>query len=107
MQQRHSAMSDETARTIDQEIRGIIDRNYDRAEQILREHESKLHMMAEALMQYETIDAHQIDDIMDGRKPGPPKGWGDPGPGTAATDTGSGRDDEAGEEPAGDPARQH
>ena len=107
MQQRHSAMSDETARTIDQEIRGIIDRNYDRAEQILREHESKLHMMAEALMQYETIDAHQIDDIMEGRKPGPPKGWGDPGPGTAATDTGSGRDDEAGEEPAGDPARQH
>ena len=37
----------------------------------------KLHVMAEALMEYETIDASQIDQIMAGRKPGPPDGWGD------------------------------
>ncbi|MDQ2069124.1 ATP-dependent zinc metalloprotease FtsH [Natronospira bacteriovora] len=107
MQQRHSNMSDETARAIDAEIRAIIDRNYDRAESLLREHEDKLHMMAEALMQYETIDSDQIDAIMDGRKPGPPKGWGDPGQGTASSgEVGDDRGRE-GDDPVGDPARQH
>lgn len=57
-------MSDETARTIDEEIRGIIERNYKRARQILMDNLDILHTMKDALMKYETIDAPQIDDLM-------------------------------------------
>lgn len=70
---RHKNLSDETAHSIDEEIRSIIDRNYLRAEQILKENMEKLHLMAEALMKYETIDSSQIDDIMEGRHPQPPQ----------------------------------
>jgi cell division protease FtsH len=73
----HKAISDETAHTIDGEIRTIIDRNYARAEKILKENIDKLHKMAEALMKYETIDADQIDDIMEGKEPRPPSDWDD------------------------------
>jgi cell division protease FtsH len=61
---------------IDNEIRAIIDGCYRRAKDILVENREKLEMMAEALMQYETLDREQIDAIMEGRKPEPPKGWG-------------------------------
>ncbi len=73
----HKSVSEETAHLIDEEIRSVIDRNYDRAERILREHMEQLKVMAEALMTYETIDRHQIDDIMEGRTPGAPDGWDD------------------------------
>jgi cell division protease FtsH len=73
----HKAISDDTARAIDEEIRVIIDRNYQRAEKILNENEDKLHKMAKALMKYETIDSDQIDDIMNGKDPRPPSGWDD------------------------------
>lgn len=73
----HKAISDETAHTIDGEIKAVIDRNYERAEKILNENIDKLHKMAEALMKYETIDAAQIDDIMDGKDVRPPSGWDD------------------------------
>ena len=69
---RHKNLSDETAHTIDEEIRSVIDRNYLRAEQLLKENMEKLHLMAEALMKYETIDSSQIADIMEGRSPKPP-----------------------------------
>jgi len=71
----HKAISDETAHVIDQEIRHIIDRNYQRAEHILHEDIDKLHRMADALMKYETIESEQIDDIMAGREPRPPRDW--------------------------------
>jgi cell division protease FtsH len=74
---RQKTVSDETAHAIDSEIRIIIDRNYKRAVGLLKENEDKLHLMADALMKYETIDADQIDEIMDGKEPGPPKDWGD------------------------------
>jgi len=74
---KHKEISDETARIIDSEIREVIDRNYRRAETILREHQDKLHLMADALIKYETLDTHQIDDIMEGRTPRPPSGWDD------------------------------
>ena len=73
----HKAISDETAHTIDEEIRSIIDRNYERSEKILKENIEKLHLMAEALLKYETIDADQIDDIMEGKMPRPPSDWDD------------------------------
>ncbi|MBM7423485.1 ATP-dependent zinc metalloprotease FtsH [Spongiibacter marinus] len=70
-------VSGETARQIDEEVRRIIDECYAKAQSILEENRSKLDMMAEALMMYETIDAKQIDDIMAGRKPRSPAGWDD------------------------------
>jgi len=73
----HKNVSDETAHLIDSEIRNVIDRNYSRAEQILKDNMDKLHVMAEALMKYETIDSHQIDEIMEGKIPGPPADWDD------------------------------
>ncbi|MCK9780262.1 ATP-dependent zinc metalloprotease FtsH [Proteus vulgaris] len=68
-------MSDETARTIDEEIKAIIDRNYVRARQILMDNLDILHSMKDALMTYETIDAPQIDDLMNRRDVRPPAGW--------------------------------
>ncbi|MED5388802.1 MAG: ATP-dependent zinc metalloprotease FtsH, partial [Pseudomonadota bacterium] len=75
------AMSEQTAEEIDREVRAIIDSCYGRAKQILEDNRDKLDLMADALMQYETIDADQIDDIMAGHKPRPPKDWRDQGPG--------------------------
>ena len=69
------AMSDETALAIDKEVRSIIDDCYEKARSILEEHRSKMDMMADALMQYETIDSEQIDAIMEGKKPNPPSDW--------------------------------
>ncbi len=70
-------ISGSTKERIDTEVRAIIDRNYDRAEDILRTHLKELHLMADALMKYETIDVGQIDAIMEGREPDPPSGWTD------------------------------
>jgi cell division protease FtsH len=71
----HKNVSNETARKIDEEVRAILDRAYARTKQLLTDNIDKLHVMAEALLQYETIDAHQIDEIMAGRVPGPPADW--------------------------------
>ena len=73
----HKNVSDDTAHTIDEEIRSFIDRNYERANTILNENMEKLHIMAEALIKYETIDTDQINDIMEGKEPQPPKDWSD------------------------------
>ncbi len=79
------AMSDETALAIDKEVRAIIDECYEKARDLLEEHRSKMDMMAEALMQYETIDSEQIDAIMEGREPNPPSDWSD-GPSDSPSD---------------------
>lgn len=73
-------VSDETAHTIDGEVRKIIDTNYDRAKTILTGNLDKLHVMAEALIKYETIDSEQIEDIMEGKVPRAPKDWEDDEP---------------------------
>jgi cell division protease FtsH len=70
-------VSDETAHAIDQEVRRVIESNYQRARGILETHLDKLHAMADALVKYETIDDGQIKDIMAGRPPSPPSGWDD------------------------------
>lgn len=88
-------MSDDTARAIDAEIKSIIDRNYERAEKILKDNMDILHAMKETLMKYETIDAKQIDDLMARREVRPPADWDDdekggdtkPTGGSAVTDT--------------------
>ncbi|CAI8238114.1 MAG: ATP-dependent zinc metalloprotease FtsH [Glaciecola sp. HTCC2999] len=70
-----SSMSDETARAIDAEIKELIDRNYARAEKMLNDNIDVLHTMKDALMKYETIDAKQIDDLMERRDVRPPSDW--------------------------------
>ncbi|EJL7014891.1 ATP-dependent zinc metalloprotease FtsH [Vibrio cholerae] len=71
-------MSDDTAKLIDDEVRQIIDRNYERARQIIMDNMDIMHAMKDALMKYETIDAGQIDDLM-ARKHviREPAGWGE------------------------------
>ncbi len=71
----HKSVSDETARRIDEVVREILDKAYQRTRAILTDNLDKLHVMADALLQYETIDALQIDAIMEGRTPPPPKDW--------------------------------
>jgi len=68
-----SKVSSTVAHHIDEEIRAVIDRNYQRAETILQENISILHKMADALMKWETIDKDQIDDLMAGKDPRPPQ----------------------------------
>lgn len=68
-----SKVSDVVSQQIDEEIRAVIDLNYQRAETILQENISILHKMADALMKWETIDKDQIDDLMAGKDPQPPK----------------------------------
>lgn len=64
--------SPETARIIDEEVRKIIDECYAKATQLLEENKDKLHVMSDALMEFETLNADQIDDIMAGGKPREP-----------------------------------
>ena len=70
-------MSDDTANDIDSEVRLLVDKSYTTATKMIKDNMDKLHAMSEALMTYETIDKDQIDDIMAGIKPRPPKGWDD------------------------------
>jgi cell division protease FtsH len=66
-------MSEETMRKVDAEIRRIIDDQYALARRLIEENRDKVEAMAKALLEFETIDAEQIDDIVQGRPPRPPK----------------------------------
>jgi cell division protease FtsH len=102
------SISEHTARAIDEEIRLFIDRNYQRAEDILKAKMDILHKMAEALMKYETIDKDQINDLMEGREPKPPKGWEDPTSGSGgATAADAPVVSSDARNPWGGPAEQH
>jgi cell division protease FtsH len=97
-------VSDVTAHVIDEEIRNLIDGNYQRARDILTRDMDKLHKMAEALIKYETIDEEQIRDIMAGRDPRPPADWEDRDLPSSGSKPRERRDGEA---PSGRPAPQH
>ena len=71
----HKQVSDITVKTIDEEVRRIIDQTYHDAAKILKTNIKKLHKMAEALIKYETLDENQIGDIMNDKEPRPPEGW--------------------------------
>ena len=96
------SFSGETAIAIDVEVRKIVDECYGRAEKILEDHRSQLDLMKDALMEYETIDADMIDDIMKGEKPRPPADWSDTdssnsdGGGSSATEASSEDEDKSG-----------
>lgn len=103
----HKTVAEETSHTIDEEIRSFIDRNYERAEKILKENIDILHAMAEALMKYETIDKYQIDDLMARRPVREPQGWDDTPPHAGVkADESKGTDDKKSEKPIGGAAEQ-
>jgi len=79
-------MSAETSKVIDEEIKQIIDHCYGTARQILTDHREQLDAMAAALLEYETIDKSQIDDIMAGKAPKPPANWTDDAPSSGPSD---------------------
>ncbi|HEU0284129.1 MAG TPA: ATP-dependent zinc metalloprotease FtsH [Sphingomicrobium sp.] len=101
----HKQVSDVTAHVIDEEVRRLIDSNYQRAKNVLESNLDKLHKMAEALIKYETIDESQLKDIMEGRDPKPPAGWDDSP--TSTPGGGKARDRDKPEAPIGKPASQH
>ena len=68
-------MSDETAHTIDEEVRAIVNRNYGRARQLLIDNIDILHAMKDALVKYETIEEEQIKQLMNREPVTPPPGW--------------------------------
>ena len=104
----HKTVAEETSHTIDEEIRSIIDRNYERAEKILKENMDILHAMADALMKYETIDKFQIADLMDRKPVREPQGWDDmPPPNKGVKDEQSSKDSKKSDRPVGGPAEQH
>ena len=103
----HKNMADDTARVIDEEIRDFIDRNYERAETILNEKLEILHLMADALIKYETIDSDQIDQIMEGKVPSPPADWDDEGPTSNGKSAEAARDEESKDGSIGGPASLH
>jgi cell division protease FtsH len=69
----HKSVSEATMQKVDAEIRRIIDQQYRVARKILEENREKVEVMAKALLEYETLDADQIGDIMSGKPPRPPK----------------------------------
>jgi cell division protease FtsH len=89
----HKHMSDDTARLIDEEVRDIIDTAHGKARDLLEAHNEQLHIMADALMRYETIDKKQIDQIMEGREPDPPEDWNESGSVGGESDGGRSEDD--------------
>jgi cell division protease FtsH len=106
MGSQHTNVSADTAKMIDLEVRSIIDGCYDTAKRLLQENRDKLDAMADALMKYETIDAEQIEDIMNGRVPREPRDWNG-GNGDAGTPVASGDEADRPEKPIGGPAAEH
>jgi cell division protease FtsH len=70
-----TSMSETTMQKVDGEVRRIIDQQYKVARDLIEENKDKMHAMAKALIEWETIDAEQIDDIIAGKEPRPPKDW--------------------------------
>ncbi len=80
-------MSEQTMQAVDGEVRRIIDQQYAQARKLIEDNQDKMHAMAKALLEYETLDSDQLDDIMGGNPPRPPKDWT---PRTPATGGGGG-----------------
>jgi cell division protease FtsH len=70
-----TSMSEQTMQKVDSEVRRIIDQQYSLARKLIEDNQDKMHAMAKALLEWETIDSEQLDDIMAGREPRPPKDW--------------------------------
>jgi len=93
-----NSMSEQTMQKVDEEVRRIIDEQYSLARKLIEDNSDKMHAMAKAMLDWETIDAEQLDDIMAGRAPRPPKDW------VPRSTPSSGGDDASGGTPAADGA---
>jgi cell division protease FtsH len=82
-------MSEATMQKVDSEVRRIIDEQYNLARRLIEEHSDKMHAMAKALLEWETIDIEQLDDIMAGREPRPNKDWTPRNPSSGGGDGGT------------------
>ncbi len=98
--------SGDTSRTIDEEVRKIIDGCYAEATRLLEENRDILESMKDALMEYETIDAEQVDDLMARRKVRPPRDWHDGNFGGRVKPEGEAGQGDA-SKPIGGPAQNH
>src|SRR5690554_534483 len=104
--------SDDTSKTIDEEVRLIITECYERAEKILHDNRDILEAMKDALMEYETIDSEQVDDLMARRKVRPPRDWHDDDfngrpQSEGSSNTGANKADDNPAGPIGGPAKDH
>ena len=104
--------SDETSKHIDEEVRLIIDASYARAQQLLEDNRDILEAMKDALMEYETIDSEQVDDLMARRQMRPPKDWhqvdnDSSDGGSPVADKPVDQQPDGGSEPIGGPASEH
>jgi cell division protease FtsH len=86
--QTHKNVSESTMQKVDSEIRRIIDQQYGVARKLLEENREKVEAMAAALLEFETLDAEQIADIMSGKPPRPPKPSGSQAPSKPSSDGG-------------------
>ena len=82
---KHSSVSERTAQTVDEEVRGIIQERYQVARKLIEENRDTVEHMAQALLKFETLDAGQVNDLMAGHDPRPPQ---DNNPGTPAVTSG-------------------
>jgi cell division protease FtsH len=95
----HKNVSEDTMRKVDAEVRRIIDEQYNRARRLIEDNRDKIEVMTATLLKWETIDADQINDIMAGREPQPPK------PVTPPTSN-SGNDEPSAPAPTATPAEE-
>ena len=98
--------SEDTSRQIDQEVRTILDDAYKQAKKLLEDNRDILESMKDALMEFETIDSDQVDDLMHRRKVRPPKHWDDNDSDTGAGKQSAGPTEEASKEPLKEPAKE-
>ena len=101
------ALAPTTAKSIDEEVRRIIDESYATAQRLLTENVDKLHLMADALMEFETLNSDQIDDIMAGAKPRAPDDDNQPSGDEGATGKAGLKKDEVSDDSIGGPAQEH
>jgi cell division protease FtsH len=83
-----TTMSEQTMQKVDDEVRRIIDQQYAQARKLIEDNQDKMHAMAKALLEWETIDSDQLDDIMAGKDPRPPKEWTPRSPSSGGGDGG-------------------
>ncbi|MDE2418214.1 MAG: ATP-dependent zinc metalloprotease FtsH [Burkholderiales bacterium] len=84
-----TTMSEQTMQKVDGEVRRIIDQQYALARKLIEDNKDKMHAMAKALLEWETIDSEQLDDIMAGKDPRPPKDWTPRTPSSGGGDNGA------------------
>jgi cell division protease FtsH len=103
----HKQVSDETAHVIDEEVRKIINENYQRAEEVIKDKREILDAMADALMKYETIDESQLKEIMQGKQPSPPSDWDHQDPPARPAEDADSKKKDGGPSVGDRPAEQH